>query len=142
MFVAFIEKHIDVLMVTHLQPPLVVFQSSNRKISIPPTLSKTIGTLSACLYPDKVVSPCMSVGDVMLTQTPLSAIFVDKPPAIILPSSPLNESSISLSSDDPNICFPIVPNVCKFPQKTNFPFISPVKTIKTPNVNRKSRSCK
>src|SRR5699024_11161476 len=123
MFVAFIEKHIDVLMVTHLQPPLVVFQSSNRSISILQTLSKRIGGLGACLDPDTVVSPCMSVGDVRFTQRPLSAILVDRPPALLLPSSPLNESSIARSSDDPNICFPIAPNVCKFPEKTNFPFI-------------------
>src|SRR5699024_11227537 len=62
-------------------------------------------------------------------------MFVDKLPAIILPSSPLNDVSISPSTGMPNMISPILANVSASPTNIILPLISPTKPIRTPNDN-------
>src|SRR5699024_7545563 len=57
---------------------------------------------------------------------------VDKLPAIMLPSSPLNDKSISPFTSVPNMTLPSELNNFSFPVRINLPFTSPVIPTKTP----------
>lgn len=104
--------------------------STNKYISRFP-ISKFNGRRIAVLYPDNIVFPSSMDGALMSIYTPLFPIFVDRPPAIIFPNSPLKDFNISPSSFTPNIFSPICPKISVAPAKISFPFVSPVIAMST-----------